>query len=218
VVSTDVPAAYNAVMATVEMPAPTVPKPSQPLLVPTPEGRMRFSRDTYHRLVEVGVLQEDSRVELIDGEIYMMSPIGPFHGALVRRLMKFFVKQLPDTLECSIQLPIVAGNHSEPEPDVAIVRSRDDNYQREHPSPTDTVLLIEVSQSSLPLDLGLKLQLYASSGIAEYWVINIERKTILVHRTPSGNEYRDVTIVQAGDTIAPLAAPECRLDVAWLFH
>ncbi|MCI0492608.1 MAG: Uma2 family endonuclease [Planctomycetes bacterium] len=188
------------------------------LLSPTPDGRVRFSREAYHRLADVGVFNSDSRVELVDGEIFMMSPIGPPQGGLTSRLMSFFVKQLPESLDCRIQLPIVAGEHSEPEPDVAIVLHREDDYQHEHPSPNDVVLIIEVAQSSLDYDLGQKLRLYSESGISEYWVVDVDHRVVLVHREPAGFQYRSVERVVGGGTIAPLAAPDCRLDVGWLFR
>jgi Uma2 family endonuclease len=188
------------------------------LLSPTPESRVRFKRDVYHYLFEIGVLPRDSRIELIDGEIYMMSPIGPPQGSLISRLNRFFVRNLPDSLECRNQLPVVAGDHSEPEPDIAIVRRRDDDYQSVHPTPDDVVLLIEVAQSSLRFDLGVKLRLYALCGVAEYWVIDVEHKAVLVHRDPVGAEYQRLQRFASGEVIAPLAAPDCKLDVAWLFH
>jgi hypothetical protein len=132
-----------------------------PFLTPTSDGRARFTRDAYHRMADAGVFGLDPRVELLDGEIMMMSPIGPMQGALVRRLTWFFIKNPPDTIGCSVQLPIVAGDHSEPEPDIALVWRREDDYKREHPSPADVILLIEVSESSLKIDLGKRLQLYA---------------------------------------------------------
>jgi Uma2 family endonuclease len=188
------------------------------LLPPNADGRVRFSRAAYHRMVEAGILHSDSRVELIDGEILMMSPIGPPQGGGISRLNNFFMRRLPESLDCRIQLPIVAGDHSEPEPDVAIVRRRDDDYQHEHPSPADVVLLVEVAQSSLDFDLGSKLRLYASSGICEYWVVDVEHRIVLVHRDPTGDQYRNAGRVSVGDSIAPLNAPDCQLDVAWLFH
>lgn len=185
---------------------------------PTSEGRFRFTREAYHRLVQIGVLREDSPVELIDGEIFMMSPIGPLHGALVRRLMEFLVKNVPATIECSIQLPIVSGEYSEPEPDVALLHRREDDYKREHPLPSDVLLVIEVAQSSLQMDLGRKLELYASSGILEYWVIDVDRQLVLIHQNPTGNRYQRVSESRVGDAIAPLAAPDCKLDIEWLFR
>ena len=187
-------------------------------LPPAADGHARFSRAAYHHLAETGLINRDSRVELIDGEIYMMSPIGPMHGALVRRLMTYFVMNVPQSIECSIQLPIISGEHSEPEPDVTLLRRRDDDYQHEHPTPRDVALVVEVAESSLALDLGIKLKLYASSGIPEYWVVDVNRKCVIVHRDPAGAQYRTVEEVVAGAKIAPLAAPNCELDIAWLFH
>ena len=144
--------------------------------------------------------------------------MGPLHSALVRRLMEHMVKNLPPTLECSVQLPIISGEYSEPEPDVTLLRRRDDDYEREHPSPGDVLLVVEVARSSLEFDLGRKLQLYASSVIPEYWVIDADRRLVLVHRDPLGNQYTNVKQCRAGDRIAPLAAPNCQLDLAWLLR
>jgi Uma2 family endonuclease len=188
------------------------------LLPAAPDGRARFSREAYHRLGEIGILGRDSRVELIDGEILMMSPIGPLHGAIVRRLTHFFVKNLPDSIECSIQLPISSGDHSEPEPDIALVRRREDDYQVKHPAPDDVLLLIEVAQSSVSYDLGKKLLVYAESHIPEYWVIDIGKKIVITHSEPAGSAYNLVKSFSAGSMIAPLAAPNCQLDLTWLFR
>jgi Uma2 family endonuclease len=188
------------------------------LLPPMPDGRVRFSRTAYHRMAEAGILRPDSRVELIDGEIIMMSPIGPPQGSLVTRLMNFFVRRLPDTLDCRVQLPIGIFDRSEPEPDIAIVRQRDDDYSQAHPTPDDTVLVVEVSQASLAFDLGTKLRLYAEAGIPEYWVLDIRRRSILVHRDPMGHEYRNVTTVGVEGSVTPLAVPDCVLDVGWLYR
>lgn len=169
-------------------------------------------------MYEAGVFGDDPHVELLDGEIMMMSPIGPWQGELVRRLTWFFVKNLPDTIYCSAQLPIIAGDHSEPEPDIALVHRREDSYKSEHPSPSDVLLLIEVSESSLKFDTGRKLQLYASIGIAEYWVVDVAKQSILVHREPSGASYEHVDVFTIGSAISPASVPECRLDLNWLFR
>jgi Uma2 family endonuclease len=192
--------------------------PEQLLLPPTSEGHVRFTREAYWRLVESGLFGIDPRIELVDGEILMMSPIGPFHGALVRRLTRFFVKNLPDSIECSTQLPIVVENHSEPQPDIALLRSREDDYQNEHPLPADVLLLIEVGQTTLGIDLGKKLRVYASARIPEYWVVDVAQKALIVHRDPLGAAYRDVTTFIADGSVAPVAAPDCRLDLEWLFR
>jgi len=189
-----------------------------PLLPPASDGRVRFSREAYHRMFETGVLDNQKRYELIDGEIVMTPPIGPGQGDLISQLMDFFVRRLPDEYQCRIQLPIVVNGHSELEPDLAIVRRRESRYQSEHPSPTDVVLLIEVSQSSLPRDRGQKMQLYARSAISEYWVVDVEHRIVIVHRQPEPLGYSDVKQFKARATIAPLAAPDCQLDLDWLFR
>jgi Uma2 family endonuclease len=130
----------------------------------------------------------------------------------------FFVRQLPESLDCRVQLPIIVDDHSEPEPDIAIVQRRDDDYQNEHPSPTDVTLLIEVADSSLKRDLGRKLRLYAKSGIQDYWVVHVERKSVIVHRNPVSTRYRSTETFEVGRTIAPASVPDCQLDLGWLFR
>lgn len=189
-----------------------------PLLPPASDFHARFSREAYHRMIDAGVIDPDSRVELIDGEIFMMLRLGPPQGSLITRLMNFFIRSLPEQLDCRIQLPIVVSDHSEPQPDLAVVRRKENDYRDEHPFPSDVALLIEVSHSSLKFDLGRKLELYATSGIAEYWVIDVDQKAVLVHRNPIGNRYARVESFSGGSIIAPLGAPECRLDLTWLFR
>ena len=203
-------------MATTEAIGPL--KQSPLLLAPSADFHARFSRDAYHRLFEIGLIDSESRVELIDGEIFMISPIGPPQGSYIGKLAEFFARQLPEGLYCRTQLPIVAGNYSEPEPDIAIVARRDDFYKESHPSTTDVVLIIEVSASSLSFDLGKKLKLYASSNISEYWVADVEREVLHVHRVPVGNRYTDAIVLKAGETATPLAAPACQVSMDWLFR
>jgi Uma2 family endonuclease len=133
-------------------------------------------------------------------------------------LTEFFVRCLPDNLSCRAQLPIIAGDHSEPEPDIAIVTRRDDYYKDKHPSAEDVSLLVEVSHSSLNFDLGRKLRLYAASGIPEYWVVDVEHKLLHIHRAPTGNRYSDTMALKIGDEITPQAAPGCRVAIDWLFR
>jgi Uma2 family endonuclease len=188
-----------------------------PQLPPGPQGRVRFSREAYHRMFETGMLDPEKRYELIDGVIVMTPPIGPGQGNLISRLTDFFVKRLPEEFQCRIQLPIIVGDHSEPEPDLAIVRRKAKEYKNEHPKPTDVLLLIEVSKTSLRFDLGEKQQLYANTGIAEYWVVDEMRSTVIVHRDPIAGSYLSVENFTAPSIIAPVVVPECQLDLGWLF-
>lgn len=187
-------------------------------LPPAVDGRVRFSREAYHRMFEIGVLDPEKRYELLEGEVVMMSPIGPDQGAIIRRLMDFFTSRLPSTVACSIQLPIIVSDQSEPEPDVVLMRRREDDYRSRHPEANDLLLVVEVAQSSLPRDRGQKMQLYARSTIAEYWVVDMEHKTVIVHREPGPLGYANIEQSKAPVSIAPLAAPDCQLDLAWLFR
>jgi Uma2 family endonuclease len=205
-------------MAFTHTPAAFATQGEIPLLPSAEDGRVRFSREAYHRMFEIGVLSREQRFELLDGEIVMMSPLGPSNSALIGRLMNFFVKPLRYAATCRIQMPIVVSDHSEPEPDVALVQHREDDYFHRHPGPSDIMLIIEVAQSSLRLDLRIKLRLYASSGIVEYWVVDVENQIVIVHRQPNASGYQDVHQFGAEAVIAPLAVPECQLDLSWLFR
>jgi Uma2 family endonuclease len=189
-----------------------------PQLPPAADGRVRFSREAYHRIFESGVLDGEKRYELLDGAIVMMSPIGPTNAGTISRLQQLFTKRLPNSMLCRVQLPLVADDQSEPEPDLAIVNSRDDDYTTRHPLPSDVLLAVEVAKTSIHIDLGVKVYLYGRSGIPEYWVVDLDRKLVIVHRGPTSLGYQDVQQHGPETTIAPLAAPECQLDVAWLFH
>jgi Uma2 family endonuclease len=202
-------------MATVV--APNFPELTRPLLAPAADGRVRFSREAYQRMYEAGVFGSAPRVELLDGEIVMMSPIGPEHVAIMSILNEFFANCLADTMQCRIQAPVVLSDHSEPEPDLTIVQRRADNYRRGHPSHSDILLIIEVAQSSRHRDLDWKRRVYAASSISEYWVVDVDEQLLIVHRTPSGGDYQQVEAAIVGRRIAPLCAPNCELEVVVLF-
>ena len=164
-----------------------------------------------------GIFDSAAKVELLDGEIIMMSPIGPEHVALISILNEFFAKHLPETLQCRIQAPILLSNHSEPEPDLAVVQRRPDSYRTEHPDSTNIVLIVEVAQSSRGRDLGWKRHIYAASGIMDYWVVDIDEQVVVVHRQPTGTDYLKVESLGLSSTIAPLAATNCQLHIGQLF-
>jgi Uma2 family endonuclease len=188
--------------------------------LPLPDGvtRVRFSRDAFYRMFENGVLPNDRRYELIDGEIVMMSPIGPSNSSFISRLTEFFVKNLPEQFECRVQLPIVVSDYSEPEPDLGIVRRQDASYHDKHPKPADVVLLVEVASTSLKFDLGAKQRLYAEALIPEFWVLDVDGGKVIVHRQPSAGAYQEVQQLDSKSKIAPLAIPNCELELKWLFR
>ena len=141
----------------------------------------RFTVEQYHDMIATGILTENDRVQLLDGVIAEMSPIGPPHSYAVQRLMAWIFRLLPDGWELHVQQPITLGT-SEPEPDLAIVRIRD--YLHRHPGPADIGLLIEIADSSIETDRITKGRIYAAAGIREYWIVNLVDRCTEIHRDP----------------------------------
>lgn len=163
----------------------------------------RFTVDEYYRMGEAGIFGEDDRVELIDGQIYVMSPIGSEHATCVRRLTRFFIREAEPQALVSAQHPIRLDNASEPEPDLALLHPREDDYATRHPRPRDVFLLVEVAETSLSFDQEVKRPLYAEAGIPEYWIVDLEADTIHVYRDPSDDRYT------AHDTYGPDDELDC---------
>ena len=171
----------------------------------------RFTVDEYHRLREAGILDEDDRVELLNGDLITMAPIGGEHRTLVDSLNLLFASQVGnDRYRIGIQNPISLDLHSEPQPDVVLYAS---SVRGRHPRPEEIFLLIEVADSSLAYDLGPKLTAYARSGIREVWVVDATRHRVLVHRRPAGELYQERFEAAAGDTLFVEAFPDIRVTV-----
>jgi Uma2 family endonuclease len=155
----------------------------------TPPSRHLITVDAFHRMGEMGILAPTDRVELIDGEIIDMSPIGALHAAIVDLLARDFARRAGETVFIRCQNPLHLDDVTEPEPDIAILRPRADFYTTAHPGPADTLLVIEVADSSLAYDLGVKVPLYARHGIPEAWVIDAVTRRTRVFRQPiAGSE------------------------------
>jgi Uma2 family endonuclease len=166
-------------------------------------SRHRLNVDDYHRMGEAGIFGDNKRIELIDGELIDMAPIGQSHAAIVNRLTRTLVLTSGDLAIVSTQNGIRLDRHSEPQPDLAILRYRADFYETgERPGPADVLLLIEVADSSLAFDRRVKLPLYARAGIAEVWIVDVQRRILDAHRKPVGDGYAETTAHQAGDTLA----------------
>jgi Uma2 family endonuclease len=178
--------------------------------------RRPFTVAEYHTMLEARILTEDDRVELIEGEIVQMAPIGSRHAGQVNRLTRIFVPAVGDRGLVTIQNPVRLSDLSEPQPDLLVLRPRADDYTGAHPTPADVLLLIEVADSSLEFDRRIKLPLYARSGIAEAWIVDIDRAVLEVHRSPGDGAYREVRRLRTGGTASPQALPELVLDVAAL--
>ena len=176
----------------------------------------RFSVKEYYRMAETGVLRPDARVELLDGEIIDMSPIGPFHGGVVARLTRLFTLFSKNRWLLSPQNPLRLNDYSEPEPDGMLLKPSPDDYTSRHPQPEDVFLLVEVSDSSLAIDVEKKLPLYGREGVAEVWIVNLEEAVVEIHREPHFNGYASKTVLRAGDQARPLAFPDAVVDVAEL--
>jgi len=173
----------------------------------------RFSVKAYYRMVEAGVLLPDARVELLNGRIIDMSPIGPAHGGTVKRLSRIFNANASGRWLVSTQDPLRLDDHSEPEPDVALLKPSPDDYKSRHPRPEDVFLLIEVSDSTLDYDREEKLPAYGRAGVAEVWIVDLNAAAIEVYRDPHFTGYSSKTVLGAGDQIAPLAFPDAVVDV-----
>ena len=178
-----------------------------------PLRRRRFTVDDYYRIAAAGVLGEDDRVELIEGEIIEMSPIGSRHAACVNRLNRCFAGRLGDRAVVAVQNPIRVSDLSEPQPDIAVLEPRADAYAAAHPRPADILLLIEVADSSLLYDRELKAPLYALSGIRELWIVDVDARRIILFRDPSADGYATHAIADVGDTLHPLAFPDLAIEV-----
>ena len=167
-------------------------------------------------MAETGVLRPGKRVELLDGKIIDMSPIGPFHGGMVNRLIRKFSKLSNGRWTLSAQNPLRLDDHSEPEPDVMLLKPAADDYTSRHPRPDDVFLLIEVSDSTLDYDRAEKLSAYGRAGVAEVWIVNLQGASIEVYRAPHFTGYGSKTILHAGDQAQPQAFPDSTVDVAEL--
>jgi Uma2 family endonuclease len=177
-------------------------------------SRRHFTVDDYYRMAEAGILREDDRVELIEGEIIEMLPIGSLHASVVDRLSAFFLTQVPrDQAQVRSQNPVRLNDRSEPLPDVCLLQPKADYYASGHPGPEDVLLLIEVSDSTIAYDRGVKLPLYARSGIPEVWIVDLSAEAIEIYREPSDGAYRSASVARRGEQVSPAALPEVKLAV-----
>jgi Uma2 family endonuclease len=157
----------------------------------TPVPRRAFSVDEFHRMAEAGVFGEDDRVELLAGEVIEMSPIGSRHASCVNRLSRSFHQHAGSSLIVRVQSPITLDEHSEPQPDLAVLNYRPDFYREAHPRPNEVRLVVEVADTSAEGDRGVKVPLYARAGIPETWVIDFTERTVDVYRRPSAGSYQE---------------------------
>ncbi len=173
-----------------------------------------FTVADYHRMAETGVLRPDARVELLDGQVVEMSPIGSRHAGCVNRLNLMLIQALGSSATVAIQNPAILGDFSEPQPDVAVMRYRADGYAARHPNPADVLLLIEVMVTSADFDRDVKVPLYARAGIAEVWLVDLEAGAVQVFREPGVDGYAAVRTAARGERLTPLHLPSVSLEVS----
>jgi Uma2 family endonuclease len=173
-----------------------------------------ISIDDYHRMAADGLFSEDDRVELIEGEIVEMTPIGDRHSGSVRRLDDLFTTALGRRALVDKQHPVRLGDWSEPEPDLALLVRREDYYTSGTPTAEDVFLVVEVADSSVGYDRSVKVPLYARQGIREVWLLNLPGDILEVYRQPRPGGYREVRRLRRGDSIAAEAFPDVTFPVS----
>ncbi|MGH8478484.1 MAG: Uma2 family endonuclease [Gammaproteobacteria bacterium] len=179
--------------------------------------RHRLTVHDFQRMGEAGILPIEGRLELIEGEIIAMAPIGSRHAAIVTRANMLFVQAVDGRAIVSVQNPILLGEHSEPEPDLALIQPREDFYALALPRADEVLLIVEVADTTLRYDREIKIPLYARHGIPEVWLIDVEGRTLTIFETPADGRYRDERRMRPSGTLAPKALPGVEVDLSRLF-
>jgi Uma2 family endonuclease len=175
--------------------------------------RKRFTADEYQRMGQVGILTEHDRVELIDGEIVAMTPIGTRHNASVARANRALVRTAGDDAIVLPQGSVRLDLFSEPQPDLVLLRPRADFYAAQHAGPDDILVVIEIADSSIRYEEDVKTPLYAAVSIAEYWLVDLNASIVWRYSSPDQGTYRSIEQYHRGQSIAPFLLPACRISV-----
>jgi Uma2 family endonuclease len=166
---------------------------------------------------EVGILRKDDRVELIDGQVRRMSSISALHSSLVSRLNHILTRQLRERAIVTVQSPVILSDYSEPQPDLLVLKPRDDFYTRGHPRPQDVLLLIEVADTTLEYDRDEKIPRYAESQIPEVWLVDASGSEVAQYARPKGNRYQQIRSFEPGEELVAQEVESLVLSVAELF-
>lgn len=181
-------------------------------------ARYKLTIEDYHKLGEVGILDEASRVELIEGELFEMPPIGGPHAWAVNRLNRILIEALGRSADLSIQGPILIPPYSEPQPDIVIVQRGTAARENRAPKPEEVLLVIEVADTTLRYDRGAKLRLYAKAGIPEFWIVNVRDACVEMYSNPSVDSYDDKSVATKTERVAPHALPGVSIEVSAIFE
>ncbi|MEX2142821.1 MAG: Uma2 family endonuclease [Pirellulales bacterium] len=174
----------------------------------------QFTVRDYDRMLASGILNDDDRVELIDGEVREMSPIGELHASTVDRLTELMVKKVGRRAIVRTQGPIVLNDFTKPQPDLVLLHRQDDFYATRTPQPDDIFLVVEVSDTTLDYDRLEKTPRYAAAGIAEVWIIDVFGQSIEQYSQPAGGGYRQVETLQHGQSIRSKSLEQLALEVS----
>ena len=173
--------------------------------------------DEYHQMIETGILGDDDRVELLEGEIVEMSPQKPPHAATIQSGSDYLRSLLTGRVTIRIQLPITIFPNSEPEPDIAVVRINSNQYFDHHPTPDEIFLVAEVANTSLAQDRRQKVRIYANANILEYWILDVNERQVYVFRNPGNEGYQEEIILNESAIFSMVAFPEVAVSVGKLF-
>jgi Uma2 family endonuclease len=179
--------------------------------------RHRLTVADYYRMAEVGILDAEARVELIDGDIIDMVPPGSPHAATVHYLTEVLVRAVAGRANVLVQNPVRLSDFSEPQPDVALLRRRDDFYRARHPQPDDVLLIVEVAATSLRFDRDTKVPLYARHGIPELWLVDVGNRRLSRHRAPQQGAFTLVDEPDLGAALEVSALSGVAVDLRRLF-
>lgn len=182
---------------------------------PVPAPHYKLTVEDYHRMGEVGILGDEVRIELIEGELIEMAPIGCVHAGLVSQVGDCLMRRLAGRAIPWTQSPVRLSRFSEPQPDFALLKFRADYYKARLPGPADVLLVVEIADSSVRSDRTVKAPLYARHGIPEYWLIDIPARAVEVYLDPAEGAYREVRRATEGG-LAPRAFPDALLDLGEL--
>jgi len=176
----------------------------------TAPGALRrpITVEEYNRMAKAGILSPDERVELLDGDLIIVPPQGPPHFSAVARMADVLIKRLSASSLVAVRLPLIVSDRSEPEPDIAVLVHRADYYASGIPRPADVYAVVEVADASLEIDVGKKLRIYAEAGVPEYWIVDVRRGAVIVHRDPNGSQYDSLQTHYRGGRLSFTAFPD----------
>ncbi len=174
--------------------------------------RLRFSVDEYYKMMELGMLKDYEKAEIIEGELIQKTPIGDRHALIVDILTEFFIRNVSDKVRVRVKNPVRISDYDEPEPDITLADLTKYDGKR-HPRPAEVILIVEVSDSTLKYDRDTKLALYAEAEIPEVWIVNLKNEIIEVHQNPSIGIYQLAQIFKRGDILQSGSLQNIKLEV-----